>query len=227
MLRSADWAGWLKLMLALISLAGLAAPSAALAEARVAGCTVTLTGVDEHDVPSFRGECEWSIAPTWVTAVLTDPERLDRGSSLLEQSRRLPDGRIVNVQKTGWPFENRQSTVAVQDERLPNGGVRRSYRLAEEQAPLADGAVQVAVDEGRWEVSASSNGTRVVLEMRYAPGGNLPARVVQSMSPKYIAKGLDELRVSAEKLARETPSMPSVASGPPEERAMRAPAQEP
>jgi hypothetical protein len=58
----------------------------------------------------------------------------------------------------------------------------------------------------------------VVLEMRYEPGGNLPTRIVQTMSPRYIAKGLDELRVAAEKLARENPDLPAVASGPPASR---------
>jgi len=204
--------------LAFLSAGALAAPHAALADASVSGCTVKLVSVDTRHVPTFRGECEWSVAPVWVTAVLTDPVRLNESSSMLEDSRRLADGRIVNLQKTGWPFEDRQSTVAVMDEPLPDGGVRRSYRLADEQAPVADGAVQVAVDEGRWEIAASPNGTRVTLEMTYEPGGNLPTRIVQSMSPKYIAKGLDELRVSAEKLAREGPPLPGVAAGPPSTR---------
>jgi len=202
--------------LSLASLAALALPSSGFADAEVPGCTVKLTAVDARNVPSFRGECEWSIAPFWVTAVLTDPVRLDESSSMLEDSRVLPDGRIVNLQKTGWPFEDRQSTVAVKDEPLPNGGVRRSYRLADEQAPVAKGAVQVAVDEGSWEIVGSPNGTRVILEMSYEPGGNLPTRIAQSMSPKYIARGLDELRLSAEKLARESASLPAVASGAPE-----------
>ena len=205
-------------VLALLSVAVLVAPRAALADASVPGCTVRLVSVDARNVPTFRGECEWNVAPVWVTAVLTDPIRLNESSSMLEDSRRLADGRIVNLQKTGWPFEDRQSTVAVMDEPLPNGGVRRSYRLADEQAPVAEGTVQVAVDEGRWEIAASPNGTRVVLEMTYEPGGNLPTRIVQSMSPKYIAKGLDELRVSAEKLAGESPGLPGVAAGPPSSR---------
>jgi hypothetical protein len=204
--------------LATLALALLPSAQPAWADASVRGCTVKLVRVDARNVPTFRGECEWNVAPVWVTAVLTDPVRLNESSSMLEDSRRLPDGRIVNVQKTGWPFEDRQSTIAVTDEPLPNGGVRRSYRLADEQAPVAAGAVQVAVDHGRWEVVATPSGTRVTLEMTYEPGGNLPTRIVQSMSPKYIAKGLDELRVSAEKLARDGAPLPGVASGPPRSR---------
>jgi hypothetical protein len=194
----------------------LGAAAARADEASVPGCTVKLASVDARNVPTFRGECVWSVAPAWVAAVLTDPVRLEQSSSALERSERLADGRIVNLQKTGWPFEDRQSTVEVSDEPLANGGVRRRFRLSSEQAPLADGAVQVAVDEGTWEVAAHPNGTRVVLEMSYEPGGNLPTRIVHSMSPKYIAKGLDELRIGAEKLARESSALPSVASGPPE-----------
>jgi hypothetical protein len=193
----------------------LAAAPAFADDASVPGCTVKLASVSAQNVPTFRGECVWSVAPAWVSAVLVDSERLGTRSTLLKASERLKDGRIVNLQKTGWPFEDRQSTIEVNDEPLPGGGVRRRYRLAPEQAPLAEGAVQVAVDEGQWEVVAHPNGTRVVLEMSYEPGGNLPTRVVQSMSPKYIAKGLDELRVNAEKLARTNVALPNVASGPP------------
>jgi len=195
--------------------ASLTAASASLADAAsVPGCTVSLVGVNAQNVPTFRGECLWSVAPAWVATVLTDPVRLDASSSLLKSSKRLADGRIVNLQNTGWPFEDRQSTLEVADEPLPGGGVRRRYRLANAQAPLADGAVQVAVDEGAWEVAQHPNGTRVVLEMSYEPGGNLPTRIVRSLSPKYIARGLDELRASAEELARERASSPDVASGP-------------
>ncbi len=189
-----------------------ATPSAQAEEATVGACTVRLVNVDPNNVPTFRGECLFALAPAWVTAALTDARP---SSSMLKSSDRLPDGRVVNVQKTGWPFEDRQSTIVIDDEPLPDGGVRRRYRLAGQQAPLAEGTVQVAVDQGTWEVTAHPTGTRVVLEMRYEPGGNLPTRIVQTMSPKYIAKGMDELRISAERLAREAASVPGVAAGPP------------
>jgi hypothetical protein len=201
-------------------IAGAALPAASVAsgeEASGPGCTVKLVNVDERSVPTFRGECVWSVAPAWVSTVLTEPGRFERSSSLLKSSQRLADGRIVNIQKTPWPFEDRQSTIAVNDEPLPGGGVLRRYRLAEAQAPLVEGAVQVGVDEGSWEVAPHPSGTRVVLEMKYEPGGSLPTRIVQSVSPKYIAQSLDELRVSAEKLAREGRALPNVAAGPPKE----------
>ncbi|MBM4385961.1 MAG: hypothetical protein FJ091_21660 [Deltaproteobacteria bacterium] len=185
-------------------------------EAKVPGCTVKLVSVDAQNVPTFRGECAWSVAPAFVAAVLTDPARLGASSSLLIASDRLADGRIVNVQKTGWPFEDRQSTIEVKDAPLADGGVERQYKLAEQQVTPREGAVQVGVDEGSWRVTAAPEGASAVLEMRYEPGGNLPTRIVQTMSPKYIAKGLDELRVAAEKLARENPNLPAVAAGPPE-----------
>jgi hypothetical protein len=210
-------AGRVALMSVLVAVGLPAASVASAEEASVPGCRVRLVNVDERNVPTFRGECVWSIAPAWVSTALTEPERLERVSSMLKSRQRLPDGRIVHVQKTPWPFEDRQSTIAVRDEPLPGGGVRRRYRLADAQAPLVEGAVQVAVDEGSWEVAQHPDGTRVVLEMRYEPGGNLPMRVVQSMSPKYIAQGLDELRINAEKLARQSRALPNVAAGPPKQ----------
>lgn len=198
-----------------IAIAALGSTSAARADDTSApGCTVKLARVSPQNVPTFRSECVWSIAPMWVSAALTDPQDGHK-SSLLKSSERLADGRIVNVQKTGWPFEDRQSTITQNDDPLPGGGVRRSYHLASQQAPLADGAVQVGVDEGLWEIGPHADGSHVVFELTYEPGGNLPTRIVQTMSPKYIAKGLDELRVSAEKIARTKSATPNVASGPP------------
>lgn len=186
-------------------------------DASLGGCVVKLASVDAQNVPTFRGECVWSVAPASVAAVLTDPQRLDAASELLIASERLADGRIVNVQKTRWPFEDRQSTIEVRDEPLPDGGLRRRYRLADTQATPREGAVQVAVDEGSYEIVASEQGTHLVLVMRYEPGGNLPTRIVQSLSPKYIAQGLDELRAGAEQFARANPAPPSVAAGPPQD----------
>ena len=200
----------------LLGAAAFGAVSAAANEAKVPGCTVKLVSVDAQNVPTFRGECAWSVPPAFLTAVLTDPARLDASSSLLIASDRLPDGRIVNVQKTGWPFEDRQSTIEVKDAPLAGGGIERQYKLASQQVTPRKGAVQVGVDEGSWRIGPAPEGSSVVLEMRYEPGGNLPTRIVQTMSPKYIAKGLDELRVAAEKLARENPNLPAVAAGPPQ-----------
>ena len=199
---------------------GLALASASPASADDAsgpGCIVKLASVDAQNVPTFRGECVWSVAPASVAAVLSDPKRLDAASELIIASERLPDGRIVNVQKTSWPFEDRQSTIEVRDEPLPDGGLRRNYRLADAQATPRKGAVQVAVDEGSYEIVADARGTHLVLVMRYEPGGNLPTRIVQSLSPKYIARGLDELRVGAEQFARANPGPPDVAAGSPKE----------
>ncbi len=188
---------------------------AASADEPAPSCVVKLASVDAQNVPTFRGECVWSVAPASVAAVLTDPERLAAASELMIASYRLPDGRIVNVHKTAWPLDDRQSTLEVRDEPLPGGGLRRRYRLADEQVTPRDGAVQTTVDEGSYEIVPGANGTRLVLLMRYEPGGNLPTRIVQNLSPKYIAKGLDELRAGAERFARSNSSPPNVASGPP------------
>lgn len=183
------------------------------------GCDVRLANVDASHVATFRGECAWRVAPAYVTAVLTDPQRMAAISSALEESRRLPDGRIVNVQKTGWPMDERQSTLEVIDEPRPDGGVLRTFRLARVQEPAAPGRVQVGVDEGNWSVSAApGGGTRIVLNLRYEPGGNMPPSLVQKMSPQFIARGLDELRGAAEQLARSPAASAGVASGPPSGR---------
>jgi hypothetical protein len=179
----------------------LAGAAAGAAEAPT--CEVRVASVDAAQVATFHAECSLRVAPRFVTSVLTDPVRMAAISSSLEESRRLPDGRIFNVQKTGWPLDDRQSTLAVTDERRPDGGLLRSFRLASVQEPTRDGRVQVGVDEGSWLVSAApSGGTHVVLTLRFEPGGNMPPDLVHKMSPARIARGLEELRVAAEALAR-------------------------
>lgn len=203
----------LRKLLSTISLATLAA-SGSFAEG-APGCEVRLESVDASQVPTFRGECRWSVAPAFVATVLTDPALLAASSSSLEESRRLPDGRILNVQKTGWPLDDRQSTLEVTDVPLPGGGVRRRFHLASAQEPTSEGRVQVAVDEGSWEIRpAPGGGTELALVLRYEPGGNLPPDLVQRMSPSRIARGLDELRIAAEALARAPGREGDVAAGP-------------
>ncbi len=198
-----------------VSITVLAPSSGRADEATRAGCTVRLASVDAASVPTFRGECRWPVGAAFVTAVLTDPVRFAASSSSLEESRRLPDGRIVNVQTAGWPLADRQSTLVMSDELLPGGGLRRTYQLASSQEPPAGGRVQVSVDEGSWEVSAAPDGgTRVLLVMRYEPGGNLPPSLVQRASPGRIAVALAELRAAAETLARAGSANADVAAGP-------------
>ncbi len=202
--------GWTRIPLGL----GIALAGPALADTGPS-CDVRVASVDAHQVATFRADCHWRVAPAFVSNVLSDPARLAASSSALLSSQKLPDGRLVNLQDTPWPVTDRQSTIVVEQTSLPEGGLRRRYRLAEVQAPLAKDTVQVAVDDGVWEISAAPDGgTHLVLTMRYEPGGNLPPRFVHEMSPRHIARGLDELRASAEKLASETPRTPDVASGP-------------
>lgn len=209
MLRKRQWASAASALLV-----GMLWTQASRAD-EIGGCEVHLAGVDAAGVGTFEGACAWRVAPEYVTAILTDPARMAASSSALEESRRLPDGRIVNVAKAGWPLDDRQSTLAVSDERRPDGGVRRTFRLASRQEPTAGGRVQVGVDEGSWEVSAApGGGTRLVLTMRYEPGGGVPASLVHRMSPSHIAQGLDELRIAAEALARTASGDTDVASGP-------------
>jgi hypothetical protein len=199
-----------------IALCLFLAQATALADDDSAGCTVLVASVDAHDVATFRAECHWRVAPAFVTAVVSDPVRLAESSSALLSSEKLPDGRLVNLQDTPWPAADRQSTLTVEQQGLPGGGLHRTFRLADVQAPVPANAVQVAVDDGSWEITTEpGGGTHLVLVMRYEPGGNLPPRFVHEMSPRHIARGLDELRVSAEALASAgAHGTPDVASAP-------------
>jgi hypothetical protein len=121
------------------------------------------------------------------------------GASPAAASTRLGDGRILNVISPGWPLDDRQSTLPIEKEPLPDGGLRLVYSLASVQEPLGRGRVQTRRDDGRWEIRADGlGGSHVRYETTYDAGGGLPRAVVQGAIPRHVAKSMRELRSAAE-----------------------------
>ena len=177
-------------------------------EATAPGCTVNRIATDAAGVGSFTSECRWAVAFEFVERVFSHDKLLEDASSKLGQGVDLGDGRSINVHTPGFPIADRQSTLESQREVLPGGGFRSRYWQSARQAPLEPGRVQVAIDEGVWEVRpAGDGGTTVHYEMRYDPGGNLAPWIVRRFEAKGIAGSLDDMRRAAKALAaRATPA---------------------
>jgi len=189
------------LLLAL--LAALATPAAAeargdgSAEIRRAGCRVYTERVDADGVATVTADCRWPLELEAVLATLRSPQKLTVALTSLADWRRLPDGRVVQVHRVGWPLGDRQVTLDWRERRLPAGGVRFEYRRAANQEPLADGRVGIREDEGRWEIRRDGErGTRLVYTSRYDAGGALKPFLVRRFQKHGIASSLEELRTA-------------------------------
>jgi hypothetical protein len=184
-----------------LALFWLAASPAAAADD--AGCTIGLERANPDGVDSYAAECHWPVAPELVASIVGDPSTFAEVSSSLAASTRLGDGRILNVISPGWPLDDRQSTLRIEKEPLPHGGLRLVYSLAPVQEPLGRGRVQTQRDDGRWEIRADGRGgSHVRYETTYDAGGNLPRAVVQGAIPRHMAKSMRELRSAAEARAQ-------------------------
>ena len=198
---------------ALAVFAAAAAEAEPPAQDRVeAGCRVRATAVDERGVASVHAHCEWDEAPAAVLAILRDPARLAAALDSLAECQALPGGRF-EVHSLGWPLADRQVTLDWREQALPKGGARFSFGAAASQAPLEAGRVQIAIDEGYWEVGPrAGGGTRLDYHSRYQPGGNLSPEVVRHFQRAGVARALTDLRAAAE---ASTAISPDVAAPPP------------
>ena len=180
----------------------LAAAAPALA-ADDAGCAIARVRV-AAGVATYAADCRWPVAARFVAAIVGDPQQIAAASTMLAESTRLADGRVLNVHSPGWPIGDRQSTLAIEKKPLADGGLLLSYRLALNQAPLGKGRVQARRDDGRWEIRGDeSGGVRLLYETTYDAGGSLPVALVQRTVHASVAESLAELRAAAETLARD------------------------
>jgi hypothetical protein len=178
--------------------------AAAPAAAADAGCRIALARADAAGIATYTAECRWPVAARFVSAIVGDNRRMEAVSGTLAESRKLSDGRIVQVMSPGWPVDDRQSTIAIEKRPLAGGGLLLSYTLAAAQEPLGRGRVQARRDEGRWEIRPDGPGaTRLRYETTYDAGGSLPVGLVQRTVRRSIAETLAALRTAAEASARD------------------------
>jgi hypothetical protein len=188
----------LALALAIAAAAGAAAqPLERGAEIRRAGCRVYTESVDTNGVATVTAECRWPLELSAVLATLRNPQKLTAALTSLGDWRRLPDGRVLQVHRVGWPLADRQVTLDWRERALPTGGIRFEYRRAARQEPLGKGRVGIREDEGRWEIRPDGErGTRLVYTSRYDAGGALKPFLVRRFQRHGIASSLEELRTA-------------------------------
>jgi hypothetical protein len=185
-------------VLAAALLVGAGAATAEPDELVGGGCRVRTVALAESGVAEVEARCAWDVPADAVLAILRDPERLGAALDALAESRRLADGRILQVHTVGWPLADRQVTLDWREEPLDAGGARFVYGRSARQEPLGAGRVEIAVDEGLWEVSEQAGGgTALVYTSRYDAGGALEPFLVRRFQREGIARSLAELRAAA------------------------------
>lgn len=183
------------------------------ATAEPTGCRMRTVAVDEHGVATIEAHCRWDVRPGWVAAILRDPARLGAALGTLSECRTVPGGRF-EVHAVGWPLADRQVTLDWREQALPNGGTRFTYERAAQQEPLAPGRVQIALDEGWWEVRPSpSGGTALAYSSRYDAGAQLEPFVARPFLENGIATSLVELRAAAAAFGQQTVAYSEGAGG--------------
>ena len=185
------------------ALAALALCAAASARGEEApGCAIALARTGPDGVGTYTAECRWPVAPSTVSELVGTPGKMAEVTTALLESTRLADGRVVQVISSGWPIADRQSTLAIEREALPGGGLLLSYSLAPEQVPVAKGRVAARRNDGRWEIRPGAGGTQLRYESAFDAGGDLPPSLVQRAVPERMAQSLAELRAAAEAIER-------------------------
>ena len=79
-----------------------------------------------------------------------------------------------------------------------DGGTRYGWTKATDQSALPDSVVEIELDTGSWQITDAPLGVRVVYEIRYLAGGNLPDFLVRWIQGAGTRQVMTELRAYAE-----------------------------
>ncbi len=185
-------------------LALLLTPAAAHAEDRKvvaerAGCSISVGDRDAAGNDLIVADCTWDIPADKVIKAVKAPEKHDEYLSSVEESTRLPDGRVLQVHYASG-ISNRQVTLAFTDQDLPDGGFKTSWTRAPQQEALRDGLVDVPVNDGYWEVHPNGAGSKVIYSLRYDAGGKVPTWLVRNFQKGGISDLVEEMKGVAAKM---------------------------
>jgi hypothetical protein len=180
-----------------------------LVTAALAGWTETNVSNDCHffkgdaegAIVPLRAECDWPIAPTKLMGLLDKIDDHDLYFSSVADSRVVAtNGGEHNVyqvhQATG--IADREAMLIYTDGDIP-GGHRYAWRVNPDQTGITGEKVRLAMDTGKWEITAGQGGgAHVVYELRYDAGGSVPGFVVRWFQGSGVRALVGELRTWAE-----------------------------
>ena len=145
------------------------------------GCAFFVGATDARGITPVRAECEWVVDAARLTAVVSQMGNHDTIFSSLADSAVLSTaGGVQRIyqRQSATLAPDREVVLDVTTEALPDG-TRVRFRKSANQAGLKGDAVEVGFQEGMWEVHRTAGGARLVYELRYLPGGMVPAAVLK------------------------------------------------
>ncbi|MBW1878258.1 MAG: hypothetical protein JRI25_05860 [Deltaproteobacteria bacterium] len=168
----------------LLSFAAFATPPADYSQVKErGGCTYYNGPTEEDGTRPMRAECHWpDLTFERIDGLLSKWEDHDLyHSSVVAADIVGQDGDAVLVHQEHHTagISNRELTLRLTKEVLPNGA-RYPWTMIAEQPEPAKGNVVPVRDDGYWEVTAAADGgVDVVYDLKYSPGGRVPGFIVK------------------------------------------------
>lgn len=186
----------------LVVLPAQAAPPPGYSVAREGdGCIFYLGPTDAAGLRPAWVECIWhDVRPDRLRELLARWEDHDLYFSSVAACDRLGDegGKVRALQvHQASGIADRQATLLMWASGQ-GGATRYEWTLAPTQEPLAQGRVQVARDDGWWQVSAhAEGGSQVTYFLDYHPGGSVPGFLVRWFQSSGLSALVGELHTRA------------------------------
>lgn len=159
------------------------------------GCTFYV-GPRDGDYSPVRAVCAWDVPAETLHGLIAVFDQHNRYFSSVSQSERLPSGRYRQVHQASGIAD--REVILEMGTSLIDGGVRYWWHKADDQSELTGDNVETVVDTGKWEITADGNGSRVVYELLYDPGGSVPGFVVRWFQTSGTQLLLNELLTQAQ-----------------------------
>jgi hypothetical protein len=160
------------------------------------GCTFYKGAQEASGATPVRVECDWDIDPGALSSVLSTPGDHHRIFGSLRDSETLGvtggRERVRQVHKASGASD-REVVVEVQTQSV-DGGKRFSWRKSADQTGRKTDGVEPDLSEGYWEVTSTDGRRRLVYEIRYLAGGNVPAFLVRWFQGAGIKGVIGDLR---------------------------------
>jgi hypothetical protein len=164
------------------------------------GCELTEVPAQDGEV-MVRAVCRWDDVPAErLHALLRDPSIHGQYFSNLGESTIVAergDVLLVHQLHQASGMSDREIVVEWRVEPV-HGGYKYHWQKSSDQSANSGKNVEVEVSTGYWEVVDEGNGAQLRYEVRYLPGGNIPAFLVRMFQSSGMRAVLVELRDTAE-----------------------------